>query len=125
MFDFDKIIERQSDKCRKWDHTFVCSRFGDVPESFIPLWILHDSRRLAAPALPPAAREELHYLAQFVRDMGNHSGLSTRSALARRAERLSARQRPVSGGCPPDPLPGVEDDEPGIVVSGVDRRKRG
>lgn len=37
MFDFDKIIERQSDKCRKWDHTFVCSRFGDVPESFIPL----------------------------------------------------------------------------------------
>ena len=39
MFDFDKIIERQSDKCRKWDHTFVCSRFGDVPESFIPLWI--------------------------------------------------------------------------------------
>lgn len=39
MFDFDKIIERQNDKCRKWDHTFVCSRFGDVPESFIPLWI--------------------------------------------------------------------------------------
>ena len=42
--------------------------------------LLHDSRRLAAPALPPAAREELHYLAQFVRGMGNHSGLSTRSA---------------------------------------------
>lgn len=39
MFDFDKIIERQSDKCRKWDHQFVCSRFGNVPEDFIPLWI--------------------------------------------------------------------------------------
>ncbi|MWT08464.1 aminotransferase, partial [Escherichia coli] len=39
MFDFDRIIERKSDKCRKWDHTFVCSRFGDVPEGFIPLWI--------------------------------------------------------------------------------------
>ncbi|WP_343666413.1 PatB family C-S lyase [Enterobacter sp.] len=39
MFDFDKIIERKSDKCRKWDHAFVCSRFGDVPEGFIPLWI--------------------------------------------------------------------------------------
>lgn len=39
MFDFDKIIERKSDKCRKWDHAFVCSRFGNVPQSFIPLWI--------------------------------------------------------------------------------------
>ncbi len=39
MFDFDRIIERKSDKCRKWDHAFVCSRFGDVPEGFIPLWI--------------------------------------------------------------------------------------
>ncbi|MBB1202572.1 putative C-S lyase [Enterobacteriaceae bacterium 89] len=39
MFDFDQIIERKSDKCRKWDHDFVCSRFGDVPEDFIPLWI--------------------------------------------------------------------------------------
>ncbi|MGL5699183.1 MAG: MalY/PatB family protein [Kluyvera sp.] len=39
MFDFDKIIERKSDKCRKWDHQFVCSRFGGVPEDFIPLWI--------------------------------------------------------------------------------------
>lgn len=39
MFDFDKIVERKSDKCRKWDHRFVCSRFGDVPEDFIPLWI--------------------------------------------------------------------------------------
>ena len=39
MFDFDKIIERKSDKCRKWDHAFVCSRFGDVSEGFIPLWI--------------------------------------------------------------------------------------
>ncbi|EGO8361299.1 putative C-S lyase [Escherichia coli] len=39
MFDFDKIIERKSDKCRKWDHQFVCSRFGAVPEDFIPLWI--------------------------------------------------------------------------------------
>jgi bifunctional pyridoxal-dependent enzyme with beta-cystathionase and maltose regulon repressor activities len=39
VFDFDKIIERKSDKCRKWDHAFVCSRFGDVPEGFIPLWI--------------------------------------------------------------------------------------
>ena len=39
MFDFDKIIERKSDKCRKWDHAFVCSRFGDVPQGFIPLWI--------------------------------------------------------------------------------------
>ncbi|MDR2217206.1 MAG: PatB family C-S lyase [Yokenella regensburgei] len=39
MFDFDKIIERKSDKCRKWDHAFVCSRFGNVPEDFIPLWI--------------------------------------------------------------------------------------
>lgn len=36
MFDFDKIIERQSDKCRKWDHTFVCSRFGDVPSPLSP-----------------------------------------------------------------------------------------
>lgn len=39
MFDFDSIIERQSDKCRKWDHPFVCSRFGAVPKDFIPLWI--------------------------------------------------------------------------------------
>ncbi|ECG8515224.1 aminotransferase [Salmonella enterica subsp. salamae] len=39
MFDFDKIIERKSDKCRKWDHQFVCSRFGAVPQDFIPLWI--------------------------------------------------------------------------------------
>lgn len=39
MFDFDKIIERKSDKCRKWDHAFVCSRFGEVPADFIPLWI--------------------------------------------------------------------------------------
>ncbi|VUS80959.1 MalY/PatB family protein [Klebsiella spallanzanii] len=39
MFDFDKIIERKSDKCRKWDHQFVCSRFGAVAEDFIPLWI--------------------------------------------------------------------------------------
>ncbi|AYN27777.1 putative C-S lyase [Buttiauxella sp. 3AFRM03] len=39
MFDFDKIIERKNDKCRKWDHRFVCSRFGEVPEDFIPLWI--------------------------------------------------------------------------------------
>lgn len=39
MFDFDKIIERKSDKCRKWDHAFVCSRFGEVPQDFIPLWI--------------------------------------------------------------------------------------
>ena len=39
MFDFDQIIERKSDKCRKWDHDFVCSRFGNVPEDFIPLWI--------------------------------------------------------------------------------------
>ncbi|EKA2135128.1 PatB family C-S lyase [Citrobacter freundii] len=39
MFDFDKIIERKSDKCRKWDHQFVCSRFGRVQEDFIPLWI--------------------------------------------------------------------------------------
>lgn len=39
MFEFDKIIERKSDKCRKWDHQFVCSRFGQVQEDFIPLWI--------------------------------------------------------------------------------------
>lgn len=39
MFDFDKIVERKSDKCRKWDHQFVCSRFGAVPQDFIPLWI--------------------------------------------------------------------------------------
>lgn len=39
MFDFDKIIERKSDKCRKWDHAFVCSRFGEVLQDFIPLWI--------------------------------------------------------------------------------------
>ena len=39
MFDFDKIIERKSDKCRKWDHSFVCSRFGEIPQDFIPLWI--------------------------------------------------------------------------------------
>lgn len=39
MFDFDKIIERKSDKCRKWDHQFVCSRFGAVPQNFIALWI--------------------------------------------------------------------------------------
>jgi len=39
VFDFDKIIERKSDKCRKWDHAFVCSRFPGVPEEFVPLWI--------------------------------------------------------------------------------------
>lgn len=39
MFDFDTLIERKSDKCRKWDHQFVCSRFGPVPEDFVPLWI--------------------------------------------------------------------------------------
>lgn len=39
MFDFDTLVERKSDKCRKWDHQFVCSRFGDVPADFIPLWI--------------------------------------------------------------------------------------
>lgn len=39
MFDFDTLIERKSDKCRKWDHQFVCSRFGAVPEDFVPLWI--------------------------------------------------------------------------------------
>lgn len=33
MFDFDSTIERQSDKCRKWDHPFVCSRFGAVPKT--------------------------------------------------------------------------------------------
>lgn len=37
MFDFDKIIERQSDKCRKWDHAFVCSRFGDVQVLYPPV----------------------------------------------------------------------------------------
>ena len=37
MFDFDKIIERQSDKCRKWDHAFVCSRFGDVRSPLSPV----------------------------------------------------------------------------------------
>lgn len=39
MFNFDTLVERKSDKCRKWDHHFVCSRFGDVPTDFIPLWI--------------------------------------------------------------------------------------
>lgn len=39
MFNFDTLVERKSDKCRKWDHQFVCSRFGEVPADFIPLWI--------------------------------------------------------------------------------------
>lgn len=25
-----KSLSVESDKCRKWDHAFVCSRFGDV-----------------------------------------------------------------------------------------------
>lgn len=38
-YNFDNIIERKSDRCRKWDHQYVCSRFGDVAHDFIPLWI--------------------------------------------------------------------------------------
>ncbi|MDU7483062.1 MAG: PatB family C-S lyase [Hafnia alvei] len=39
MYNFDEIIDRSVDKCRKWDYDYVCSRFGAVPKDFIPMWI--------------------------------------------------------------------------------------
>lgn len=39
MYNFDEIIDRRVDKCRKWDYDYVCSRFGAVPRDFIPMWI--------------------------------------------------------------------------------------
>ncbi|EMJ9775528.1 MalY/PatB family protein [Morganella morganii] len=59
MYDFDEIIERKSDRCRKWDHQYVCSRFGDVPQDFIPLWIADMDFKS-----PPAVIERFTQVAQ-------------------------------------------------------------
>ncbi|WP_032098349.1 MalY/PatB family protein [Morganella morganii] len=59
MYDFDEIIERKSDRCRKWDHQYVCSRFGEVPQDFIPLWIADMDFKS-----PPAVIERFTQVAQ-------------------------------------------------------------
>lgn len=59
MYNFDEIIERKSDRCRKWDHQYVCSRFGDVPQDFIPLWIADMDFKS-----PPAVIERFTQVAQ-------------------------------------------------------------
>lgn len=59
MYNFDEIIERKSDRCRKWDHQYVCSRFGDVPQDFIPLWIADMDFKS-----PPAVIERFSQIAQ-------------------------------------------------------------
>jgi cystathionine beta-lyase len=39
MYNFDEITDRISEKCRKWDRSIVEKNFGEVPDSFIPMWI--------------------------------------------------------------------------------------
>lgn len=39
MYDFNQVPDRVSEKCRKWDLGIIRSKFGNVPEDFIPMWI--------------------------------------------------------------------------------------
>lgn len=39
MYDFDLKPDRVSEKCRKWDLDIIRSKFGNVDEDFIPMWI--------------------------------------------------------------------------------------
>lgn len=39
MYNFDHLVERQSDKCRKWDKGYIETKFGPIPDDFIPMWI--------------------------------------------------------------------------------------
>ena len=39
MYNFDHLVERQSDKCRKWDKQYIETKFGPIPDDFIPMWI--------------------------------------------------------------------------------------
>lgn len=39
MYNFDQLVERQSDKCRKWDKGYIETKFGPIPDDFIPMWI--------------------------------------------------------------------------------------
>lgn len=39
QYNFDLIIDRKKDYCRKWDKGFIESKFGKIPDDFIPLWI--------------------------------------------------------------------------------------
>lgn len=39
QYNFDLILDRKKDYCRKWDKGFVESKFGEIPDDFIPLWI--------------------------------------------------------------------------------------
>ncbi|MCV3763130.1 aminotransferase class I/II-fold pyridoxal phosphate-dependent enzyme [Companilactobacillus farciminis] len=38
-YDFDNLSDRKIDNARKWDYNIVKSKFPDVREDFIPLWI--------------------------------------------------------------------------------------
>lgn len=38
-YNFDEIIDRHDEKCRKWDRTIIEQEFGPIPDDFIPMWI--------------------------------------------------------------------------------------
>lgn len=39
MYDFNIKPDRVSEKCRKWDLDIIRSKFGNVDDNFIPMWI--------------------------------------------------------------------------------------
>ncbi|UQS81972.1 PatB family C-S lyase [Bombilactobacillus folatiphilus] len=38
-YNFDEIIDRHDEKCRKWDRSIIEQEFGPIPDDFIPMWI--------------------------------------------------------------------------------------
>lgn len=49
MYDFNIKPDRVSEKCRKWDLDIIRSKFGDVDEDFIPMWIADMDFKIPTP----------------------------------------------------------------------------
>ncbi|MDO4432238.1 MAG: PatB family C-S lyase [Aerococcaceae bacterium] len=58
MYQFDELPNRKLDKSRKWDETLLKSRFPNLPEDYIPMWIA-DMDYVLAPEILDALRSIL------------------------------------------------------------------
>lgn len=49
VYNFDQLANRTHDYSKKWDRTFVTSRYGEIPKDYISMWIADLDYELAPP----------------------------------------------------------------------------